>query len=319
MMKSIILMLRQAVCDFINDIRQYDINVTFSRMLCTLTKNSKKTLYLKSKAIIHYLTKEFSYLIDEYKSKNDACDKSSYKVWVFWLQGVENMPDIIRYCLESKYKHLKNCEIVVLTKDNLSEFVSLPDYIWEQYNTGKLRIQHLADIIRIYLIKEYGGLWLDASIYCLKDVDVSELLKDSFYSLKIQDTGDFFTKNMWSTFVIGGKPHNKTCSFIYEFFCEYCKTNKKFIDYFMFDYIILLAYINFKDVHSIIDNNEITDDCYWLNSKLLEEFTEELSNELLAIKQPFHKISWNRSEIRNHLLSNDLYTYLINKEGFNHE
>lgn len=49
-------------------------------------------------------------------------------------------------------RYIKNREIIVITKDNF------PNYIIEKFNKGNISIQQFSDIIRVYLMYNYGGI-----------------------------------------------------------------------------------------------------------------------------------------------------------------
>ncbi|MCR4584369.1 MAG: capsular polysaccharide synthesis protein [Lachnospiraceae bacterium] len=84
-------------------------------------------------------------------------------IWWCWLQSLEKAPEIVRCCYESVKKLGK--KIIVLDEGNLTEYVSLPDHIIEKYNRGIISRTHYTDLVRMELLTERGGLWLDATAY----------------------------------------------------------------------------------------------------------------------------------------------------------
>lgn len=85
------------------------------------------------------------------------------KIWVLWLQGEEQAPPLVKRCIASQKRYAGDMEVVVLTEKNLPQYVHLPEYIVRKHKEGKISFTHLSDIIRVALLAEHGGLWLDAT------------------------------------------------------------------------------------------------------------------------------------------------------------
>ena len=59
----------------------------------------KKTVWLD-----RYISLRYSDIIESYRTKNlDQAPVENYKIWVFWGQGEENMPPLIRACHRQLY------------------------------------------------------------------------------------------------------------------------------------------------------------------------------------------------------------------------
>ena len=125
----------------------------------TTVKNS--LIVKKNKIVLDWLTNEYQDLIRQYNSVPLGATKNSNKVWVFWWQGEHEMPELVKVCLESIKENLYDSSIVVLTKDNIDEFLSIPDYILDKFNKGIISPAHFSDIVRTGLLKKYGGLWIE--------------------------------------------------------------------------------------------------------------------------------------------------------------
>lgn len=101
-------------------------------------------------------------------------------IWVMWLQGIEKAPELVKKCCDSIDKNKPDgFQTILLTLHNLSEYITLPDYIWEKYNGGIISSTHLSDIIRIELLATYGGCWIDATVFC-GDKIPAYMLSDMF-------------------------------------------------------------------------------------------------------------------------------------------
>ncbi len=87
-------------------------------------------------------------------------------IWIFWGQGMDNAPVVVKKCYASVQKYCKEYSIHLLDNENLSEYVSLPEAILRLYDGGKgiMRAAHFSDFLRTELLVQHGGIWLDATI-----------------------------------------------------------------------------------------------------------------------------------------------------------
>ena len=312
-MESVSIKIKRTIKEGFNDTRNFGLKVALAKNRCVWENESLSSVQHKNQVILDYLKKNYQYLLDQYKETEQPALDDSYKnapVWVFWKQGEEHMPEIIQLCLRSKIRQSNGHPVILLTEDNIKDYVDFPDYIWNQFHEGKIRVQHLADMIRVYLIYRYGGLWLDASVFCHKQMD-DEIFKKQIFSLKGEPMPEFVSNNQWTTFIIGGSKGNTLCSFLNAFFLDYCKNNKPFIDYFMFDCAIALAYYNIPSVKAEIDSLPKTEgDVYWLNQALNRKVNTELLDAYKNEPSVFYKVAWKNEWKKDHTL----YEYLLKQE-----
>ncbi len=89
-------------------------------------------------------------------------DDKNEKIFTIWLQGEENAPELVRACFRSIRK---NCtqELVVLDENTLWDYITLPDVIMEKRRRGQIKNSHFADICRVELLYQHGGIWLDST------------------------------------------------------------------------------------------------------------------------------------------------------------
>ena len=83
-------------------------------------------------------------------------------IWTFWNE--EKLPYIIDSCINSWKKHNPEFEINILNTTNYNAY--LPDLnISDQKNLSD-SFARKSDVIRLNILRKYGGTWLDASIIC---------------------------------------------------------------------------------------------------------------------------------------------------------
>lgn len=101
-------------------------------------------------------------------------------IWLMWMQGLDEAPEVIKKCCDSIYKNKPdNFTVIFLTKHNINDYITLPDYIWKKYNEGIITTTHLSDIIRVELLATYGGCWIDATVFSSGSIP-SYMLSDMF-------------------------------------------------------------------------------------------------------------------------------------------
>jgi len=99
-------------------------------------------------------------------------------IWQYWAQGFEQAPDIVQKCLASVDKYASDYTIVRLTDANLAEYIDVPDFI--ERERPNYKTAHFSDILRLMLLKTYGGIWMDATIMLLGPIP-EEIANQNFF------------------------------------------------------------------------------------------------------------------------------------------
>ena len=84
-------------------------------------------------------------------------------IWIYWHQGWDNAPDIIKICKKSWIKKNPEWDVRALDFKSINHFV---DINLEKNILKSLCIAHQSDLIRLGLLEKYGGVWVDASLFC---------------------------------------------------------------------------------------------------------------------------------------------------------
>lgn len=103
-----------------------------------------------------------------------------FTVFTMWWQGEDDMPPVVKACIKS-FSRLGG-RVVIITKENYADYVSLPDYIISLATGGKMCLAHFSDIIRTFLLVKYGGVWVDSTVYVARKVP--DYMIDSFFVFK---------------------------------------------------------------------------------------------------------------------------------------
>lgn len=95
-------------------------------------------------------------------------EKIIHQIWV----GPYEIPDREKKYIRSIQEHHKDLEYIFWTNDNLPK---LPDKVEELFKIFELQkdYAHQADILRIFLIEQYGGVYLDIDFELVNGLDYS--------------------------------------------------------------------------------------------------------------------------------------------------
>lgn len=99
-------------------------------------------------------------------------------VWTLWLQGWDSAPPLVQTCLSTWQRRNPGWEVRALNRETIGEYltVALP--------RGELPPAALSDVCRVLLLREHGGVWVDATLYCAAPLDswLDEHLGEGFFA-----------------------------------------------------------------------------------------------------------------------------------------
>lgn len=91
-------------------------------------------------------------------------------IYTLWLQGFENAPWVVKHCLNSWIVKNPTWKVVALDRDSLRDHLDL-DALIPNIEAKSFTYAALSDLVRISLLKNHGGLWVDATTFCTKPLD----------------------------------------------------------------------------------------------------------------------------------------------------
>lgn len=243
--------------------------------------------------ILGKMRKKYNKFVCNYKieHQNDQVEHvHEKKIWVCWLQGMENAPEIVKKCYESLQINIRDKEIVLLTENNYRKYVTFPEYIQNKIDRGIIKGAHMTDLLRLELLIRYGGTWVDATVYCSGD-DYPEYLLDSelflFQCLKPGLDGHCGCISNW---MITATSNNKLLLLTQALLYEYWKNYNKLIDYFIFHDFFQIAIETYpEEWKKVIPYSNSTPHILLL--RLFDQYDEKVWEELKR-QTCFHKLSY---------------------------
>lgn len=257
---------------------------------------NSKTALLQLREIItlkiqNRLYRKYKYVLERFdKDFIEQEHIASRKIWIFWWQGIENAPIIVQRCFSSVKEHLSDWEIILITEDNYREYASFPDHILQKLENGQITLTHFSDLLRLELLIHYGGLWLDATIFCTSDhVPMSILNSDLFFYqvLKPGVDGRPIYMSSWCMFA---KTYNKILLATRALLYEYWKKKTSLIDYFLIHQFFSIVCNRYPS-----DSNKVPPFCnsipHILQHHLFDKYDETYWYDLKQMTC-FHKLTY---------------------------
>jgi len=98
-------------------------------------------------------------------------------IWSYWQQAPT--PELILQCQANWKLYAPDYEIRILSKDNLPQWISQESFI---QGFDSLPAFRQADWIRLQLLKQHGGVWIDASTILTQDLKWVQLTQQEWQS-----------------------------------------------------------------------------------------------------------------------------------------
>ena len=246
--------------------------------------------------------------IDESSNENEEVDTEFPKIiWTMWQQGEAQMPEMVKASLKTikEFAKRNGCECYLLTNENLADFIDIPADITEKYENKELSAAHFSDIIRFSVLYQYGGIWMDATLF-VSPYATLEMFEGDFFTLnhppihtyKIERAiGDF----KWSGFFLAGKKGKPYFKHIRDLYLYYVRKFPIFIHYLMMDYIILSEYECNDEFSTLVDGLPIlafAEGVWFLRNHANDPFDENEWREVLK-NTPIMKTTYkiNKEEL----------------------
>ena len=144
-------------------------------------------------------------------------------------------------------------QLHIITDENLKQYVMMPDFVEEMVKNGKMCRAHYSDILRLALLWNYGGLWLDAT--CLLTQGIPQIILDSplflFNNKELWQTTPF----LFETWVMRSVPGNYIIGRVLEnLLCYFLHCNKPRAIYFVCYYMLSALYLRDNKAKELFDN-----------------------------------------------------------------
>lgn len=297
------LWLKEPVAVFLQEVKNGHPYIALCHAMCSFSDiypcsdAVRKRIYAKShRAVAKFLHRKYASLIAQKQINYSEGQREEYfPIWVFWWQGEVEAPKIVKICIENTRKHAGPHPVHVISRENYESFVSLPSALLKEVQNGKISVTHLSDVLRMTLLAELGGLWLDATVYCTKLLDGPQFEQPVFTGRN--PGGDYTNVSNWewTTYAMFGWKGNWLYSLVRDVFYRYLEEHSYFVDYFLMDHIIRLVtrvcVPAAQELRMVECNNE---DVYLLNQQFDNAYTEKLEWAYKNSQTWLYKLTWKK-------------------------
>lgn len=266
-----------------------------------------KDLEIRNKKY-NQLEKKYSKYLEDINYPDDSNVKTDSKyIWVCWLQGFENAPDIVKACIRSIIKHMPDWEVKFIDLSNFSDYMTLPEYILIKYKKGYISNAHFADLIRMELLITYGGIWIDSTVYLTDSLPDYILNSNLFF---YADMNTFDTRKNYENWLIKSLPNNRVLKTIRDLMFIFWKHENKCQEYFFWN---LFAYMTLNKYPE--ENKKIikipANICFLLSDNLMSSYDDVYWKEMTQLS-PVHKLTY---KLETNIIPEDSYIDKIIKDN----
>lgn len=243
-------------------------------------------------------------------------------IWQFWDTGInERTPKLVRMCFDSVQRNCGDYNVIVLDKNNIKDYIDLPDFIYDKIGCG-FKMAHFSDLLRLYLLNSYGGIWIDATIYLTAPID-SKILGADFFAFQRSSTPpndeeiwkkfnkDYFSWNkntpikITNSFLVA-KQGNMLLGDMLSILIDYWKREPDAQTYFFFQILFnqMVNMPNWKALNCRITNDT---DIHRMQLNANKGYSDELWKSIIKDTST-HKLTYfDKAQ------ANSVYAYILNK------
>ena len=145
-----------------------------------------------------FLTLYFDNKLDTFDVKPKQDLGTDKIIWQYWGQGFDDkLPPMVQLCFTSIDQYKGDYQVIRLCNQTIAEYLDLPEFVWEKRQNPEFKHAFFADLLRLALLKAYGGIWADATILLTAPID-NEIVKHDFFMFSRNATTD--DKLFWQNF-----------------------------------------------------------------------------------------------------------------------
>lgn len=140
-------------------------------------------------------------------------------IWMYWDQGADKAPFLVKQCISSWQRLNPEWQLHVLDREQLLARVDVSFLL----DKADFSLQWMSDIARLQLLAQHGGVWADATTFCVKPLDdwLEAHLINGFFAFSCQRND-----RLLQSWFIAAHRHNDLLQAWLETTLEYAKNNQ---------------------------------------------------------------------------------------------
>ena len=208
-----------------------------------------------------------------------------FKAFVFWAQGIDTAPPIVRRCAEEVRRLHHDGDVLFLDAASAREHADVPPIVARTTGRDWAR---LSDLLRLELLSTYGGVWMDAT--CLPRVRMQDAVPDLLGSGFFAFT---FRRGRLGNWFLASEPNHYVVAMLREAHYEYWRAYDHVVDYYLFHHLFEVLYLLDERFAAVWDATprRFVRRATAYNKSLLEPYDAERTRALLG-RSFVHKLSY---------------------------
>lgn len=211
-------------------------------------------------------------------------------IWIYWHQGESEAPWIVRRCIETWRSRNPGWQVRVLDAQNVRDYVDMSDV------PPGLPLRYSANLLRVRLMRDYGGVWADATTHCHRPLDEW---------LWLHLTGGFFVfrnggpdRFIESWFIASAPRHILSRLWAEDFARHLRRLPRKSESYFIFFYLFQWRILKDPEARAAFDRvaGLPAPPAFVMIEALRDVLPKDQIIRLVSAGLPLSKLSW-RSEV----------------------
>lgn len=210
-------------------------------------------------------------------------------IWICWMQGMDNAPELVKRCFESVKKAFPDKQLIVIDETNVFDYVTLPEYIIDKWKKNIIGMAQFTDLVRLELLINRGGIWIDSTVLVtdgqlIRKLEDEPLFCYSFYYFGFNP--EIMELNNW---LISSCTNNNILCLIRSLLHAYWKDYDRAVDYFIFQLFATMAVEFYEDEYKKMPIVSQAD-AHILATYIFDEF-DQLKYDALKCATGVHKLS----------------------------
>lgn len=260
---------------------------------CSASAKAQSNLKVQ-RFVCRYLTRKYGSMMDELCSSELRGQRTEdAPVWVFWWQGLQDAPYLIQTCIRNIQKNAGTHPVYLVSQENYESFVDIPEHIGQKLAQGQISFTHFSDYLRMKLLAEHGGVWLDATVFVQKPI-APEVFQSPVWTVRNPGNDQSNISNWeWSISMLGGWKGNALFRTMEKVLDRYWAEHGMVATYFMTDCLIRILYDRYEDIRKMITDVPVSNQHYYFYQEHFNlPLDTGLYEEELNSKTWLYKITW---------------------------
>ena len=212
-------------------------------------------------------------------------------IWIYWKQGIENAPDIVKACIQSIKDNTEN-EVIIITEENTADYVVFPVYILEKLSSGNMSAAAFSDLLRFTLLEHFGGTWIDATVY-LTDKLPAYITDSDLFAFR-DSFGSIRNPALMSVWLLHSTDGNTIIREARNIMYEYWKHQDYVIEYLLPYIILTMVLENHPDEFSMMPYAN-SDYCHLMLNEIGNTYDTMKYKHIISLSS-VHKLSYKLQE-----------------------